>query len=205
MSAVDTFVSTVTDGPVLLAAPVAMIAGLASFLSPCCLPLVPGYPSYVTGLSGAVLGALMGSTPTSAPPEPSSGGTIVVFDRPRTAPELARPGMLAGSVLFMLGFSAVFVTEGAFFDGLGATLLVHQRTVELVLGAVTVVMGLAFLGMVPGLNREVRFHRLPRVSLAGAPVLGVVFGVGWTPCLGPTLCAVPTLAYQQGNAGRGRC
>ena len=110
---------------------------------------------------------------------------------------------MAGSVLFVLGFSAVFVSEGALFGGLGTLLLVHQRTVELVLGAVTVVLGLSFAGLIPGMNQEFRIHRTPRAGLAGAPLLGVVFGVGWTPCLGPTLGAVQTLAYTQGGAGRG--
>ena len=111
--------------------------------------------------------------------------------------------MLAGSVLFVLGFSAVFVSEGALFGGLGASLLVHRDIVDRVLGALTVLLGLSFLGLVPGLQREVRFHRLPAAGLAGAPLLGVLFGVGWTPCIGPTLGAVQTLAYTQASAGRG--
>ena len=120
--------------------------------------------------------------------------------RERAAP---RGRVLLGSVLFVLGFSAVFVSQGALFGGIGALLLVHQRLVELVLGAVTVVLGLSFAGVLPGLRREVRIRQVPRVGLAGAPLLGVVFGVGWTPCLGPTLAAVQTLAYTQGGAGRG--
>lgn len=119
------------------------------------------------------------------------------------APGRTRGRVLIGSLLFVLGFSSVFVTEGALFGGLGALLLVHQRLVEVVLGVVTVALGLSFMGVVPGLQREFRFHRTPRGGIAGAPLLGVVFGVGWTPCLGPTLGAVQTLAYTQGSAGRG--
>ena len=188
MSVAGTFVDTVTSGPVLLALPVAAAAGLVSFLSPCVLPLVPGYLSYVTGLSGADLG----DTRDAAP-----GDTLV-----RTTAR-ARGRVLAGSVLFVLGFSAVFVTTGALFGGLGGALVAHKAVVDRVLGALTVLLGLSFLGLVPGMQRELRFHRQPDVGLAGAPLLGVLFGVGWTPCLGPTLGAVQTLAYTQASAGRG--
>ena len=188
MSLAGTFVDTVTSGPVLLALPVAAAAGLVSFLSPCVLPLVPGYLSYVTGLSGADLG----DTRDVAP-----GDTLV-----RTTAR-ARGRVLAGSVLFVLGFSAVFVTTGALFGGLGGALVAHKEVVDRVLGALTVLLGLSFLGLVPGMQRELRFHRLPDAGLAGAPLLGVLFGVGWTPCLGPTLGAVQTLAYTQASAGRG--
>jgi cytochrome c-type biogenesis protein len=174
----DSFVSTVTDGPVLLALPVAAIAGLVSFLSPCVLPLVPGYLSYVTGLTGVDLA------------EP-------------VEKERVNGRVLLGASLFVLGFSAVFISEGAFFGSLGQDLQAHQVTVDRVLGALTVVLGLAFLGVIPGMQRELRFHTLPRAGLAGAPLLGVLFGVGWTPCLGPTLGAVQALAFTQGSAGRG--
>jgi len=212
MGVVDSFVSAVTDGPMLIAAPVAAIAGLVSFLSPCCLPLVPGYLSYMTGLSGADLTGEVGDavtgtkTPAATSAALGSGGPVAVLTAPTgaatrtnaspSAPR-ARGRVLLGSVLFVLGFSAVFVSEGALFGGLGTLLLVHQRTVELVLGAVTVGFGLSFAGLLPGRRREFRIHRLPRVGLAGAPLLGIVFGVGWTPCLGPTLGAVQSLAYTQ--------
>jgi cytochrome c-type biogenesis protein len=169
------FADTVTDGPLLLALPVAALAGLVSFLSPCVLPLVPGYLSYVTGLTGVDLAEQDGK----------------------------RWRVVLGALLFVLGFTAVFVSEGALFGGLGAELAVHQRAVDIGLGLLTVLLGLVFLGLVPGMQREVRFHWLPRAGLIGAPVLGVLFGVGWTPCLGPTLGAVQTLAFTQASAGRG--
>lgn len=190
MSVADSFVDAVTDGPLLVALPVAAVAGLVSFLSPCVLPLVPGYLSYVTGLSGADLGDTRGE-------EPAEG---VVLTRQSAK---VRGRVLLGSVLFVLGFSAVFVTGGAFFGGLGNDLVAHADVVNKVLGVVTVVMGLAFLGLIPGMQRELRIRQLPVTGLAGAPLLGVVFGVGWTPCLGPTLGAVQTLAYSQASAGRG--
>ncbi len=198
----DTFAATVTDGPLLLALPVAAVAGLVSFLSPCVLPLVPGYLSYVTGLSGADLGE---TAPAAAAPRPRGDGGVALLAPPAPAvPVASHRGRVAlGAGLFVLGFSAVFVSEGVLFGGLGAQLLAYKPVVDRVLGALTVLLGLAFLGLVPGLQREVRLHRLPAAGLAGAPLLGVLFGVGWTPCLGPTLAAVQTLAYTQASAGRG--
>ncbi|MFD0801480.1 cytochrome c biogenesis CcdA family protein, partial [Streptomonospora algeriensis] len=114
-----------------------------------------------------------------------------------------RGTMLAGSLLFIAGFSAVFVAVGVFVGGIGGLLLDYADPITRVLGAVTVVLGLMFMGLVPGLNREVRIHRMPGAGLAGAPLLGVVFGLGWTPCIGPTLAAVQTLAFSEGSAGRG--
>ena len=195
MSVADAFVSAVTDGSLLVAVPVATVAGLVSFLSPCVLPLVPGYLSFVTGLSGEELGDTRGASTTTA----AADGDVLT----RTATPVRRGRVVAGSALFVLGFSAVFVTSGALFGGLGSLLLEHKDAVDRVLGALTIVMGLAFLGLVPGMQREVRFHRLPSPGLAGAPLLGVLFGVGWTPCLGPTLAAVQTLAYREASAGRG--
>ena len=178
MSIADDFVSTVTDGPVLLALPVAAAAGLVSFLSPCVLPLVPGYLSYVTGLAGVDLAD-------------------------DTIEQKVKGRVLLGSTLFVLGFSVVFVSEGAFFGAIGQDLQAHQGIVDRVLGVLTIVLGLAFLGLIPGMQRELRFHNLPKAGLAGAPVLGVLFGAGWTPCLGPTLGAVQGLAFKQASAGRG--
>jgi cytochrome c-type biogenesis protein len=202
-----TFAGLVTDGPLLIAAAVAAIAGLVSFLSPCVLPLVPGYLSYVTGLSGA---DLAGERPATAPPPAAPGGPAegpVAVLAPPAASSTDGPGLLVrgrvllGSVLFVLGFTVVFVSLGTAFGGLGATL--QSPVVTRVLGVVTIVLGLAFLGLVPGLQRDVRVHRLPAAGLAGAPVLGVLFGLGWTPCLGPTLGAVQALAYDAASAPRG--
>jgi len=167
------FSSTAQDGSLLLAVPVALVAGLVSFFSPCVVPLLPGYLSYTTGLSGADLGS-------------------------------ARRGrMLAGSLLFVLGFSFVFVSFGALFGAVGDWLWAYQRQVTVVLGVVTIVVGIAFLGALPWLQRDVRVHRVPAVGLAAAPLLGVLFGLGWTPCIGPTLSAITSLAVNEASAGRG--
>ena len=167
------FRDTALDGSLLLAVPVAMVAGLVSFFSPCVVPLLPGYLSYATGLSGADL-------------------------------ESARRGrMLAGSLLFVLGFTAVFVSYGALFGAAGNWLLEYERQIEIVMGLLIIVLGLAFAGVIPLFQRDLRFHRLPAVGLAAAPLLGALFGIGWTPCIGPTLSAVSTLAFNEGTAGRG--
>jgi cytochrome c-type biogenesis protein len=165
---------TVATGSLLVALPIAIAAGAVSFLSPCVLPLVPGYLSYVTGMVGADL-------------------------------EDARKGrVLLGSMLFVLGFTVVFVSYGVIFGGLGALLLRHATLITKVLGALTIVLGLGFMGFVPFLQRDVRVHRMPTsLGLLGAPLLGVLFGLGWTPCIGPTLAAVLTLAATQASAVRG--
>lgn len=165
---------TVLTGALLLALPVAVLGGLVSFFSPCVLPLVPGYMSYVTGITGTDLA------------------------------EAKRGRMVAGASLFVLGFTAVFVSGGALFGNFGWTLQEHKETISKILGVVTIVMGLAFMGVLGGFGqREFRFHIKPTLGLAGAPLLGALFGVGWTPCLGPTLTAVNALAINEASAGRG--
>ena len=176
------------SGSLLLAIPVAMLAGLVSFLSPCVLPLVPGYLSYVTGLSGADLAA-----------EVTEAGTAPA---PRRWHVSGR--VLAGSALFVLGLAVVYVSEGAFFGHLGNQLLAHPTAVDRVGGVVAIVLGLAFVGLVPRLQREWRVHRLPRAGLVGAPLLGMLFAVGWTPCTGPTLAVVIGLASTDNAATAGR-
>ncbi|HET6698865.1 MAG TPA: cytochrome c biogenesis protein CcdA [Nocardioidaceae bacterium] len=169
----DWFSATAMSGSLLLAVPVALVAGLVSFFSPCVVPLLPGYLSYATGLSGADL---------------ESAG---------------RGRMVLGSSLFVVGFSAVFVLLGTASGALGDWLIVYSRQISVVLGVLTIVVGLAFVGLVPFLQRDVRVHQVPFVGLGAAPMLGVLFALGWTPCIGPTLSAVQVLAFQEGTAGRG--
>lgn len=187
----DPIGTTILSGSLLLAAPLALAAGLVSFLSPCVLPLVPGYLSYVSGMSGSHVRERQ---------EAAGGGTVTDIDT-----ELAsrRWTMVTGSVLFIAGFSLVFIAVGGFIGWLGDLFMAYTDPITRVLGALTIVLGLAFMGFIPGFGREFRFHRLPRAGLAGAPLLGVLFGLGWTPCIGPTLAAVQTLAFVEGGAGRG--
>lgn len=161
-------------GSMALAVPVAVAAGLASFFSPCVIPLLPGYLSYATGLGAAAV---------------IEGGH--------------RRRMLAGSSLFVAGFAVVFVATGVAMGTLGAALLTHQRLISVVVGALTVVLGLVFADVLPLGRRELRLHRVPAFGVVSAPLLGIVFGVGWTPCIGPALSVVLTLALNEGSAVRG--
>jgi cytochrome c-type biogenesis protein len=111
--------------------------------------------------------------------------------------------MVAGALLFILGFTAVFVATGALFGTLGSQIRVHQVLLERVFGAITIVMGLVFIGQIPFMQREFKIHRLPKAGLLGAPLLGLTFGLAWTPCLTPTLSAVLGLATSEGTATRG--
>jgi len=160
------FVNNLFDGFILLALPLAIVAGLLSFISPCILPLVPGYLSYAAGFSQA------------------------------------KGRVLLGSSLFVLGFSVLFVSYGALFGGLGARIAVHEEIITRVLGVFTIGLGVIFAGafpMMPTLR--------PRISttggLVGAPILGFLFGIGWTPCIGPALATVQTLAFSESSAFRG--
>jgi cytochrome c-type biogenesis protein len=164
-------------GSMLLAIPVAALAGLVSFFSPCVLPLLPGYLSYATGLS--------------------------VSDITTTSLSGQRRRMLAGTSLFILGFACVFVSSGALFGSLGAALVAYRRPISIAIGIMSVLLGLVFAGLVPLWQGTLRLARAPRLGLAAAPFLGLVFGLGWTPCMGPTLSVVLTLALNEATALRG--
>lgn len=165
---------TVMSGALLLALPLALLGGLVSFFSPCVLPLVPGYLSYVTGVSGTDLA------------------------------DARRGRMAAGATLFVLGFTVVFVSGGALFGYFGQNLQDYQSVITRVLGVLMLVLGFFFMGLMPWLSqREFRFHKKPAVGLAGAPLLGALFAVGWAPCVGPTLASVNALAMSEASAGRG--
>jgi cytochrome c-type biogenesis protein len=162
----DFFVEQIFSGFLLTAFPFAFIAGLISFLSPCVLPLVPGYLSFAAGFSAS------------------------------------RGKVLLGSFLFVLGFSAVFVSFGAIFGGLGNTLSANEEIISRILGLVTIFLGFIFYGRFP-FSPTIRPKMRTTGGLLGAPLLGVLFGIGWTPCIGPALAAVQTLAFQESSAVRG--
>lgn len=168
----DFFRETATSGSLVLALPVALLAGLVSFFSPCVIPLLPGYLSYATGLSGADL------------------------------LDAKRGRMLLGSALFVLGFSAVFIALGALSGAFGAVLIENRREITIVLGCLVILLGLGFIGLVPLLQRDVRIHSVPAVGLGAAPLLGFLFGLGWTPCIGPTLGAILSLSVGEANVAR---
>ncbi|MET8906300.1 cytochrome c biogenesis protein CcdA [Micromonospora sp. NPDC004551] len=203
----ETFRQLAESGPLLLAVGAAALAGLVSFLSPCVLPLMPGYLSYVTGLAGADLeGRSAGKSPLPTPPvaEGSPGGTAVaVAAAPATRSAVAVKGrVLAGTLLFIAGFTAVFVATAILFSGVGKLFFQYERTLEIVIGALVVVLGLGYLGVIPGMQREFRIRRLPAAGLLGAPVLGAVFALSWLPCTGPTLGAVLGMATVDGRTDR---
>ncbi|GAA2818546.1 cytochrome c biogenesis CcdA family protein [Saccharopolyspora taberi] len=162
------------SGPLLLAAGVAVLAGAFSFASPCVVPLVPGYLAYLAGVVGA-----------EAPAVDEAEAREARRGRWRVA---------GAALLFVAGFTVVFSAGALLLLGLSDVLLANELLLQRVGGVITVAMGLVFLGFVPALQRDVRVHRVPKAGVWGAPLLGAVFGLGWTPCLGPTLIGVISVA-----------
>jgi len=162
-------------GSMALALPVALLAGLVSFFSPCVVPLLPGYLSYATGL----------------------GAAEVVEGSSR------RGRMLAGASLFVLGFAVIFVITGVVAGSAGRMLAEYRVLISRALGVVVIILGLIFAGVLRIGQRDLRLHRVPAVGVAAAPLLGVVFALGWTPCLSPTLGVVVNLGFTEGTALRG--
>ena len=162
----------VGDGQLLVALPIALLAGLLSFLSPCILPLVPGYLGYVGGLSG-------------------TGGRR---DRSR---------LILGVSLFILGFTLVFVATNAAFGALGTWLFLYGDTITRFAGVIVILLGLVFIGQFTFMQREFKVSWMPATGVAGAPLLGIIFGLGWTPCLSPTLAAITAISFDGGSAWQG--
>ena len=154
------------SGNLILALPIAAVAGLISFASPCVIPLVPGYLTYAAGFS-------------------KNRGKIFL-----------------GSLLFVGGFTALFVAYGALFGGLGSRISANQDSIARVLGIFTILMGLIFMGRI-NLLRSFKVKKIANSGLIGAPLLGFLFGLGWTPCIGPALAAVQSLALESASATRG--
>jgi cytochrome c-type biogenesis protein len=154
----------------LAALPIAVAAGFVSFVSPCVLPLLPGYLAFLSGAAGSLEGR-------------AGRGRVVI-----------------GAIAFIIGFAIVFVSLGALFGGFGSLLRDDQRTLSIVFGSITILLGMFFAGWWPSswLNRDQRIHHLPRASILGAGALGFLFALGWTPCIGPTLGAILALAANSG-------
>lgn len=157
----------ILNGSLILAMPVALLAGVLTFLSPCVLPLVPGYLGFVSGNAGS------------------------------------KSRLIFGAVLFVLGFTVVFVTLGVLAGSAGLVFLANNSWIQIVLGLLVIVVGFAMVGQFAFLQRSFKLGISPKVGLAGAPILGLVFALGWTPCIGPTLSAVLVLASSSGDPVRG--
>lgn len=168
-----------TSGPLILAAGVALLAGAISFASPCVVPLVPGYLAYLAALVGA-------DAPAVADGEERKKGRYAV---------------VGAAALFVLGFTVVFVAGLGTLVWLADAVLGNQDLLQRIGGVLTIAMGLVFLGLIPALQKDIRSHRVPRGGLLGAPLLGAVFGLGWTPCIGPTLSGVLAIATATGTTG----
>ena len=165
--------NTVTQGSLLVAILISFSAGLISFLSPCVLPLVPGYLSFITGFGLNVNKSIR-----------KSKALIATF-------------------LFILGFTFVFVCIGMFFGGIGGWFISYGKIIERIMGLFVIALGISYLGFWNLFNREYRFHTPVKQGIIGAPLLGALFAIGWTPCIGPTLAAVQSLAFNQATVYRG--
>lgn len=195
----ETFQQTAASGPLLLALGACLLAGLVSFASPCVVPLVPGYLSYLAGLVGAQAPPVTveQARRDRAAAAASGGRSAVLTDTTASTAPAADSGRMriAGAAgLFVAGFTVVFVLATATVFGVIQTLNVNRELLQRLGGVVTIVMGLAFLGLIPVLQRDTRMEPRRSAGIAGAPLLGAVFALGWTPCLGPTLSGVMAVA-----------
>jgi cytochrome c-type biogenesis protein len=181
----------VADGALWVAIPVAVLAGLISFLSPCVLPLVPGYLGFIGGAvtprEPGVVAAPAGSVKTST-------------DAATAAP--ARSRLLLGVVLFIAGFTLVFISAAMLGGTLGRFFIEYADVITRVLGVVIIAMGLVFIGVFGLAQRTARPQVRGNLGLIGAPLLGIALGIGWTPCIGPTLAVILTMSFDSGSAGR---
>ena len=174
----DSFQSAATSGPLLLALGACVLAGLVSFASPCVVPLVPGYLSYLAGVVGA-------DAPAVTEAEAAARTKTLRDGRLRVA---------GAAGLFVAGFTVVFVLATVSVFGAIGALALNRDVLQRVGGVVTIVMGLVFIGLVPALQKDTRMAPRRVSGLWGAPLLGGVFALGWTPCLGPTLAGVISVA-----------
>ncbi|GAB3801810.1 cytochrome c biogenesis protein CcdA [Humibacter antri] len=203
MGGIENFV---LSAPLLLTVPVALLAGLISFASPCILPLVPGYLAYIGGFTGqtsaaaAAAGATRGA-PVGTATVASVAGTGSTVTR--TAERSGQGRLVLGVALFVLGFAAVFVLTGFVFGALGFWMIQWRDLITRIAGLILIVLGLVFVGQFTFLQRTFKPQWRPLTGLGGAPLLGVIFAIGWSPCTGPTLAAITTMSYSGGSAWQG--
>lgn len=190
----EAFQATALSGSLLLAIAVSAAAGLVAFLSPCVLPVVPGYLGYVSGLAG--------QSATAAPRVGAQTGRMSVKGAGAPGGRAGTGRMLAGSLLFVAGFAVVFMILGGFAGTLGYLLQAHAVWIDRIAGVVVILMGLVFMGAIPALSGTARIGSgRPDAGLIGAPLMGVVFGLSWTPCIGPTYAAIVALSLDGGAGG----
>jgi cytochrome c-type biogenesis protein len=183
------FFEAVTGGQLVVALPVALLAGLISFLSPCVLPLVPGYLGYVGGLTGRSVPAARGDLAPTA-------------DAVAAAARRDRRRVVLGVLLFVGGFTVVFVGANLAFAAAGFWLIQWRDLIVRLMGVVVIVLGLVFIGRLEFFQRTLKLPVTPATGLAGAPLLGIVFGIGWTPCIGPTLAAITAMSLDSASLGQ---
>ncbi len=198
--------SIIGSGALWLAIPVAMLAGLVSFLSPCVLPLVPGYLGFLGGAvqprAGSAEGVSSRSARSTTGVDSARSTTGVDSARSTTGGTATRGQLVLGVLLFILGFSIVFVAITALSGTVGIFLLQWGDLITRILGVVIILMGLVFLGLFGFAQREFRFHVDAKYGIIGAPLLGIALGIGWAPCMGPTLSAIVALSFNAGDPVR---
>jgi cytochrome c-type biogenesis protein len=193
------FAETAAAGPLLVAVGVSVLAGLVSFASPCVVPLVPGYLSYLAAVVGV-------DDQGDLTRRNGHFGEEVREERAKTSvsTKRARLRVAGAALLFVAGFTAVFLLGTVAVLGMTTTLITNQLLLQRIGGVITIIMGLVFVGFVPALQRDARFTPRQVSTLGGAPLLGAVFGLGWTPCLGPTLTGVIAVASATDGASVAR-
>ncbi|MHA7984184.1 cytochrome c biogenesis CcdA family protein [Rathayibacter sp. CAU 1779] len=185
----------IVSAPLLLTVPVALLAGFISFASPCILPLVPGYLAYIGGFTG--------ETAAAATVAGAAGGRATGTTTKTAVDHTGRNRLVLGVTLFVLGFAAVFVLTGFVFGALGFWMIPLRDLITRIAGVVLILLGLVFVGQFTFLQRTFKPQWRPITGLAGAPLLGIIFAIGWSPCTGPTLVAITSMSYSSGSAWQG--